>query len=113
MPFIDVKLSKKISDSEKDAVKTDLGRCISTMHKPESYLMVGIDDGYSLYFAGNRLSNGAFVSVSVFGAVSASDSEKMTAKICEILHSRLNIDGGDVYVTYSPVENWGWDGGNF
>ena len=113
MPFIDVKLSKKISDEQKQQLKSDLGKSISLMHKPESYLMVGICDGYDLYFAGNKLDNGAFVSVSAFGRVNPSDSQKMTASICEILKSRFSISGDNVYVTYADVENWGWNGRNF
>ena len=113
MPFIDVKLSKKITDDEKEQLKSDLGKSISAMHKPESYLMVGICDGYDLYFAGNKLSNGAFVSVSAFGRVNPSDTDKMTAHICEILKNRLSVKGSDVYITYAGVENWGWNGSNF
>ena len=113
MPFIDVKLSKKITDDEKEQLKSDLGRSISLMHKPESYLMVGICDGYDLYFAGNKLSNGAYVSVSAFGRVNPSDTQKMTASICDILNKRFAVKGSDIYVTYAGIENWGWDGGNF
>ncbi len=74
MPFIDVKLSKKITDTQKDELKRELGKAIPTLHKPESYLMVGVCDGYDLYFAGNKLDNGAFVSVSVFGKVAPADA---------------------------------------
>lgn len=113
MPFIDVKLSKKITDEEKELLKSDLGKSVSIMHKPESYLMVGISDGYDLYFAGNKLANGAYVSVSAFGKVNPSDTQKMTESICAILSKRFSVAGKDVYVTYAGVENWGWNGGNF
>ena len=113
MPFIDVKLSKKITDEQKEQLKSDLGKSVSIMHKPESYLMVGICDGYDLYFAGSRLENGAYVSVSAFGRVNPSDTQRMTASICEILQKRLSVQGSHVYVTYAGVENWGWDGSNF
>ena len=113
MPFIDVKLSKKISEEQKEQLKSDLGKSISLMHKPESYLMVGICDGYDLYFAGNKLSNGAYVAISAFGRVNPSDTQKMTSSVCEILKNRLSVSGSDVYVTYEGVENWGWNGRNF
>ena len=113
MPFIDVKLSKKISEEQKEQLKSDLGKSISVMHKPESYLMIGICDGYDLYFAGNKLENGAYVSVSAFGSVNPSDTRRMTASICEILNKRLSVNGSHVYVTYEGVENWGWNGSNF
>ena len=113
MPFIDVKLSKKISDEQKEQLKSDLGKSISLMHKPESYLMIGICDGYDLYFAGNKLENGALVAVSAFGRVNPSDTQKMTASICEILNKRIAVKGQHVYVTYEGIENWGWNGSNF
>ena len=113
MPFIDVKLSKKITDSEKEQLKSDLGKAVSIMHKPESYLMVGICDGYDLYFAGNKLSNGAFVSISVYGKANPADTRKMTETVCDILNKRFSVAGRDVYVTYTDVENWGWNGSNF
>lgn len=113
MPFIDVKLSKKITDAEKDKLKSELGKCVAIMHKPESYLMVGVCDGYDLYFAGNKLNNGAFVSVSVFGKVAPSDAEKMSGAICTLLKNLFGTDGSDVYITYSGVSDWGWNGGNF
>ena len=113
MPFIDVKLSKKISEGEKEQLKSDLGKAVTLLHKPESYLMVGICDGYDLYFAGNKLANGAFVSVSAFGKVNPADTRKMTESICAILNNRFSVKGNDVYVTYAGFENWGWNGNNF
>ena len=52
MPFIDCKISAKLTDEKKEILKTELGKSISIMHKPESYLMIGIVDNYDLYFAG-------------------------------------------------------------
>ncbi|MDE7330229.1 MAG: hypothetical protein K2N30_03945, partial [Clostridia bacterium] len=98
---------------QKDRIKPELGKKITLMHKPESYLMVGVADGYDLYFAGKKLENGAYVSISLFGKVNPADSEKMTAAVCEILRGELGTDGASVYVTYHGVENWGFDGANF
>lgn len=113
MPFIDVKTTVKISDEKKESVKAKLGKAISLMRKPESYLMVGFNDAYTLFFAGKKLEKGAYVSVSLFGKPSPSDSEKMTAEICKILESELSIPSDKVYITYHGVENWGWAGENF
>lgn len=113
MPFIDCKLTKKLTDSQKESIKSELGKAVSLLRKPESYLMVGIADGYDLYFAGKKLENGAYVSVSLFGSAPSSAYEKMTGAICEILNNELGTDGASVYVTYHPVDDWGWDGGNF
>lgn len=113
MPFIDCKITKKLDDNQKEKLKSAFGGAITILHKPESYLMVGIADGYTLYFAGKKLDGGAYVGISLFGSASPSDYEKMTAEVCKILKSEVGIAPDKVYVTYHPVEDWGWNGGNF
>lgn len=113
MPFIDCKLTEKLTDDKKESIKSKLGKSIAVMHKPESYLMVGIADGYDLYFAGKKLENGAYVGIKLFGKPSSSDCERMTAAVCEILADELGIAGSAVYVTYQGISDWGWNGGNF
>ena len=113
MPFIDCKISRKLNDTQKDRLKSELGKKISLMHKPESYLMVGICDGYDLYFAGKKLENGAYIGVKLFGKPSAGDCERMTAAVCNVLSDELGIDGSAVYVTYQGITDWGFDGSNF
>lgn len=113
MPFIDCKFSQKLTEEKKEKIKTELGKAVEILHKPESYLMVGICDGCDLYFAGRKLQNGAYVSVSLFGSVRRDACEKMTETLCSVFESELDITGTQVYITYHGVENWGWNGGNF
>ena len=98
MPFIDCKITKKLTDGQKEDIKSGLGRAISAMHKSESYLMVGI---------------AAFVDVRAFGGVTPGDCRAMTAEICRILSECAGVQPQSVYVTYGGYENWGWNGGNF
>lgn len=113
MPFIDCKFSQKLTPDEKENIKSGLGKLISVMHKPESYLMVGIEDGYTLYLAGTKLESGAYISISLFGAPKSTDCKKMTAAVCDLLKKELGIGGTSVYITYHGVENWGYNGNNF
>lgn len=113
MPFIDVKTNVRLSDGQKEKLKSEFGKAVAILGKPESYLMVGICDGYDLYFAGKKLEKGAYLSVSCFGNVNAASSEKMTAKLCSVLQETIGVEGDHVYITYHGVENWGFDGANF
>lgn len=113
MPFIDCKITKNLTDGQKEDIKSGLGRAISAMHKSESYLMVGIADSYTLYFGGKELAAGAFVDVRAFGGVTPGDCRAMTAEICRILSECAGVQPQSVYVTYGGYENWGWNGGNF
>ena len=113
MPFIDSKITGTVSAQEKDMLKTELGKAITTLNKTESFLMVGIEDEYDLYMAGEKLEKGAYVSVSLFGNASSTAYDNMTGKICEIFERVLGIPGSKVYVTYHGVNDWGWNGRNF
>ena len=113
MPFIDSKITVPVTPEKKEKIKSELGKAITTLHKTETYLMVGIEDSYDLWMAGNKLEKGAYVAVSLFGNASSSDYDKMTAKICDIYEEELGIPGNAVYITYHPISDWGWNGGNF
>ena len=113
MPFINSKITVKVSDEKKESIKTRLGQAAAIIGKPESYLMVGFEDEYCLYFAGEKLEKGAFVSVDLFGSGNSSAFDWMTAKICEIYAEELGIPGDHVYVEYRTTGDWGWNGRNF
>ncbi len=113
MPFIDSKLTMAVSQQQRENIKSEMGRIVSILNKPESFLMVGIEDNYDLYMGGKKLDKGAYVSVSLFGEASSAAYEKMTGEICKIYEKELGIPGNAVYVTYHGVNDWGWNGKNF
>lgn len=113
MPFIDVKTTAQLTDSKKEIIKSELGKAVTILNKSETYLMVGIDDNYDLWFAGNKLDKGAYISVSLFGDAEKTAYELMTKVICDLMEREVNIEPSKVYITYHPVYDWGWNGSNF
>ncbi len=113
MPFVDARLTVPATAAQKESLKAAFGQAITALHKTESYLMVSITDDCPLWLGGRRLEKGAYVAVSLFGQAAARDYDRMTGLICGILQRELGIPGDAVYVTYHPVENWGWNGSNF
>lgn len=114
MPFINSKISKKVTTEQKTELKAMLGEAISMIPgKSESWLMVGFEDEYTLYFRGDNSEPIAFVEVSVFGSENKQAFSSLTAKICEIYNQVLGISPDHIYVKYEAVSNWGWNGGNF
>ena len=113
MPMIDAKFTVSVDDIKKEELKSEFGRLIATLHKGEAYLMVGIQDGYDLWFGGKKLEKGAYVSVSLLGNAPSKDFATMTGQICEVYSKLLGIPGDAIYVTYHPISDWGWNGSNF
>ncbi len=114
MPFINSKVSVKISEDKEKEIKTRLGKAISLLPgKSERWLMTGFEDGYHLYFAGDNSRPSAFVDVSAFGGPDKRAFANLTAEITKIYGEVLNIPADRVYVKYSTTTDWGWNGGNF
>lgn len=113
MPFIDSKISVKVSDEKKEIIKSKLGEAASIIGKPESFVMIGFDDDYVLYFGGKKMEKAVYVSVDVYGSSNSSACDKMTEKICEIYEEELGIPSRNIYVEYRSTTDWGWDGRNF
>ena len=111
--MIEAKVTMQLPAEKRDVLKAEFGKAISILGKPESYLMINLVENQDLYFGGKKLDNGAYVEIKVLGNVDSSSSNKMTAKICEILEKQLDIPGDAVYVSYFGTSNWGWNGSNF
>ena len=63
--------------------------------------------------AENKVSKGAYIAISLLGAASKSACQILTKEICDILENGFGINGSNVYVTYHPVDLWGWNGSMF
>lgn len=114
MPFIDSKVTIKLTDAQKDTLKTELGKLISTIPgKSESFLMVGFADEYPLYFSGQKLDKGAFIEVKIFGSAPDSALESLTSQICMLYEKELGIPPKSIYVKYEFATHWGWNSHNF
>ena len=113
MPYIEAKLSVKLDENQKNELQTKLTDIVSgSFSKPKAYIMAYIEDEKSLYMAEKKLEKGAYISVSLLGSASKSACQNLTRDICGIL-STYGIDGSNVYVTYHPVDLWGWNGSMF
>ena len=114
MPFIDSKVSVKISKEQETQLKTRLGEAISLIPgKSENWLMAGFEDEYHLYFRGKDDEPMAFVEVRLFGGPDKGAFQKMTAEITKIFGEVLGISPDHMYIKYSATMDWGWNGSNF
>lgn len=114
MPYIELKTTAAVSESKAESLKAAFGKAIECFPgKTESWLMVNVEDSKKMWFKGDNSRDCAMVCVDLLGSVSSTASEKMTAKLCEVLSSELSISPDRVYVKYSGFSDWGWNGGNF
>lgn len=114
MPYIEAKLSLNLSQSQKDDLQKKLTDVVSSAFaKPQAYIMAGIEDGKSLYVGAKQIEKGAYIAIRLLGTASKSSCQNLTKEICVILQKDYAIPPSSVYVTYHPVDLWGWNGSMF
>ena len=114
MPFIDSKVSVKVSKEQEKELKTRLGQAISLIPgKSEQWLMTGFQDEYHLYFREDDSEPMAFIEVRLFGGPDKAAFNRMTAEVTKIFGEVLGIAPDHMYIKYSATMDWGWNGSNF
>ena len=113
MPFISTKTNTRITAEKEKIIKEKLGRAISLIGKTESWLMLDFEDDRRMYFKGSAEKPTAFIEIKLFGRASASQYDKMTAEVTDIIGSELGISPDCIYVKYEEADHWGWNANNF
>ena len=114
MPYIEAKLSVKLDENQKNELQKKLADAVSSaFSKPKSYIMTNIEDDKSLYMGEKKVEKGAYIVVRSLGSVSKFPCQAATKDIFEMLISDYGLDGSNIYITYHPVDMWGWNGSMF
>jgi phenylpyruvate tautomerase PptA (4-oxalocrotonate tautomerase family) len=114
MPFIDSKVSVKMSQEQRKELKERLGQAISVIPgKSENWLMIDLADEQDMYFRGDGLEPTAFIAVNIYGGLDRDAFERMTAELTKIYGEVLGISPDHMYIKYAASLDWGWNGSNF
>jgi len=80
MPFINIKTNAAVSADKEESIKTAMGQAITAIPgKSESWLMVGIEPEYKLWFKGTS-DPAAMVQVSIYGTADRSAKNSSQAR---------------------------------
>lgn len=111
MPYIDVNISKKLSDDEKYVLKAKLGELISIIPgKTEAVTMIGINDSYTMYMSGQKKEKLAFLNIKLYKSSEFEYKNELTKKIFEFFEKEYDIAGENIYMTFDEYDSWGTSG---
>jgi len=112
MPYIAVNTAMKLSDTQKEKVKAELGRLITIIPtKTEAATMVDFSDSRTIYKAGEIVS-GAYIDVRLYRKAEFDYKKKFTEAVFELFMHELDIKKENIYLTIMEFDNWG-TGGTF
>lgn len=110
MPYIEAKFTMALDEAKKNSICEKIENAVSgNFRKPKSYVMTEVKDNVPLRMNGAAMKKGAYISIKLFGSTSKNVCSICTSEISNALKKELEIDGKDVYITYHPVDLWGWD----
>ncbi len=112
MPLLELTTNTAIDDCQLIAEQASK-LTAEILGKPESYVMVKIQPGQTLIFAGTD-EPAAHVKLKSLGLAENSTAD-FSEKICSFINSQLNINSARIYIEFASPERhmWGWDGKTF
>ena len=110
MPYIAINTAQKLSEAQKEKLKTELGRLIPIIPtKSEAGLLINFSDSKTFYMAGENV-NGAFIEVRLYGKADFEPKKKLTEEIFEMFTRELGIKKEHMYLNILELDNWGTAG---
>ena len=114
MPFVSVRLNISLNSEQKNVLQKKISDAVAALlSKPQAYIMSEISDNCALYMNKEALEFGAYISISMLGNTTKQACSVLTQDICRILEKDYGINSANVYITYHPVDLWGWNGRMF
>jgi len=112
MPYLSVQTNVRVDDHA-GFISRLSQQTAAMLGKPESYVMVHLDAGVALSFAGSA-APAAYVQLKSLGLPEKQTAD-YSARLCSVLQAELGVDAARIYIEFSAPQRhmWGWDSGTF
>lgn len=112
MPFIELKTNINVNQNLREEAFEFLNDHISILSgKNKEWLMINIIDNQNMMFKGDK-SPLIMIEVKTYLKPSKQDLDKLTLILSNYFSNTFNIPIDRIYVSYFPLENWGYAGYN-
>ncbi|MCP5365495.1 MAG: hypothetical protein H6905_09765 [Hyphomicrobiales bacterium] len=114
MPLLKIHTNVSVDADGQRGLLTDASSCVaSSLGKPEQYVMVVVEAGQAVMFAGSE-EPAAFIELRSIGLPQARTPE-LSEALCGLLQGRLGILPDRVFINFADVPRalWGWNNGTF
>ena len=112
MPVLNLHTNVSIADKE-SLLKEASSMVAEALGKPESYVMIQIEDGVAMSFAGTT-GPLAYVELKSLG-LSTHQTAALSETICGFISEKLGIDASRIYIEFASPERamFGWNRSTF
>lgn len=114
MPTLRITTNAQVPDADRADLLAKASRTVAEMlGKPESYVMIVLEDGRDMLFGGSAEPT-AYLELKSLG-LPESKSADFSSTLCGLLGDTLGIPAGRIYIEFAapPRHLFGWNGGTF
>lgn len=114
MPLLKIQTNIAVSSRDTSGLLKKASSAVASMlGKPESYVMVVIESGLPISFAGSD-SPAAYLELKSIG-LPGNRTAEFSATLCKLLQAELGLTQERIYIEFAdaPRHLWGWNGGTF
>ncbi len=114
MPLLTLTTNQSLSVVQKTTLPTILSAEVARLlGKPESYVMVIVQDG-QIMTMGGVTDTSAYLQLKSLG-LPESDTESLSAALCDLVTEALDIPADRIYIEFfnPPRHLWGWNRSTF
>jgi phenylpyruvate tautomerase len=114
MPTRRILTNAQVLPEDRPALLARASRTVAELlGKPESYVMVILEDRRDMLFAGTR-APAAYLELKSLGLAETKTADYSCA-LCDLLAATLGIPAERIYIEFSapPAHLFGWNGGTF
>ena len=114
MPYLSIQTNQPLNESETQQLTQKASHVVAEiLGKPESYVMIAIQAGTPMSFAGTN-EPAAYVQLKSLGLPESSTADFSQA-ICNLVNTELKISTDRIYIEFSGPDRhmWGWNNKTF
>lgn len=113
MPYIDIRVSKKVEEQTRDALQRDIAGSMELIPgKTAANTVICISDGYSIY-KNTQPMEAAFIDVRLYKNSPAESKKAFTERIFNIIEATLHIPPSNVQINFVELPDWASNGNYF
>jgi phenylpyruvate tautomerase len=114
MPFLKIRTNQRLAESAAKSLASKASASVADLlGKPESYVMVSVETGAAMLFAGTDepLAYLELKSIGLPKSITASASRAL----CDLVAGETGVATNRIYIEFTdaPRHMWGWNGGAF
>lgn len=114
MPYLSIQTNQTVeADRKPELLKKTSHTVAEILGKPESYVMIALQDSIPMSFAGNT-DPAAYLELKSLG-LPESSTASFSQALCNLLQSELAVPPERVYIEFAGPDRhmWGWDSRTF